>query len=365
VKRFMREAKIMAEHSHPNVVAVRDLVQADGFLFLIMELVRGRDLSQIIFAEGELPADRIVRIGTQMCDALEAIHERGIIHRDLKPANVMILANSRDIVKLLDFGLARPLTRSERPPTTDPAHLVGTPAYMAPELIEWHTIDARSDLYSFGCVLYELATGHLPFPGVTAHEQLAHRISSTPTPMVDVPRSLASVIERLLERSPADRYQSAADARLALEMSLRETRGGFGRTLIGVGGSGDGDASTEPGFPADLARSSDPNLWRPHSDLGLCLTPRATTPEPFMLDSTTVRSQIAEDGSIEPTRELRPRPKVVRIVRVPTDSIEPLPPPPPPPPVPIPEPRRIRRFAVAVPILLAVALLLLAFLAFR
>jgi serine/threonine protein kinase len=223
IKRFLREAKLASKLSHPNAVGVMDFGQTDdGVFYLVMELVTGRTLDDVIKAERIFKPERVVRIAIQICDALEGAHALQIIHRDLKPSNIMLMASGRDLVKVLDFGLAKSTSPDQTSTTmTGAGAVVGTPAFMPPELATGEPCDARSDLYSLGVILYLLGSGRLPFMSDSVHELLALHASDDPAPpMTGVPIGLARVIDKLLAKKPADRYQSAVLARTALEESL-------------------------------------------------------------------------------------------------------------------------------------------------
>jgi serine/threonine-protein kinase len=222
LKRFLREAKLASRLAHPNAVAVLDFGQtSDGMLFLVMELVVGQTLEQIIDDEITLAPARVVRIGIQACEALEAAHAMSIVHRDLKPSNIML--TGRDAVKVLDFGLAKETDGD----SSDQGSILGTPAYLPPERLFGAPADPRGDLYSLGCTLYRAGSGRMPqHGGSLAHNMLASR--QPVPPMTGVPAALAAVIDKLVARDPADRYQSAAEARQALEdaSELAEVRTG-------------------------------------------------------------------------------------------------------------------------------------------
>lgn len=222
IKRFSREAKLASKLSHPNAVGVLDFGQTDdGLFYLVMELVVGKTLDEIIKAERQLSAERIVRIGAQVCDALEGAHALQIVHRDLKPANIMLLAQGRDIVKVLDFGLAKSLAPDQTSTTmTSAGSLLGTPAFMPPELALGQPCDGRADLYSLGCILYLMGSGRLPFVSESAHELIAMHGTQQAPPMTGVPAPLAHVVDRMLEKDPNRRFQTAAETREALEASL-------------------------------------------------------------------------------------------------------------------------------------------------
>jgi len=226
VKRFLREAKLASRLTHPNAVAVLDFNQTDdGLFYLVMELVNGRTLDKVFEEERKLRPERIVRIGMQVCDALEGAHSMQIVHRDLKPSNIMILDRGRDLVKVLDFGLAKSVAPDQTTTTmTNAGALLGTPAFMPPELALGEPCDGRADLYSLGVVLYLLGSGKLPFVSDSAHELIAMHATEVAPPMVGVPSALASVIDRMLRKDPAQRYQSAAENREALESALDALR---------------------------------------------------------------------------------------------------------------------------------------------
>ena len=242
IKRFLREAKLASRLAHPNAVAVLDFGQTDdGLFFLVMELVDGKTLDKLL-AEGPLAPLRAIRIGTQICDALEGAHALSIVHRDLKPANVMILSTGRDLVKVLDFGLAKSLAGEQSSArTTSVGTWNGTAAYVAPEVAGGDAADARADLYSLGCMLHQALRGKLPFWNDNVHTLVAMHLNDPPPKLVGIPRSLAQVIERLLAKRPDDRYANAAEAREALEASLSlhdtlEDGPGFGSTIVGWSG---------------------------------------------------------------------------------------------------------------------------------
>ncbi len=222
IRRFLREAKLASKLAHPHTVGVLDFGSTDdGVFFLVMELVVGRTLNHVV-AEGEVfsPA-RVARIGMQICDALECAHALQIVHRDLKPTNIMLLSHGRDHVKVLDFGLAKSIAPDRAATSmTNVGEMLGTPAYMPPELALGRPCDGRADLYSLGCVLYELSSGRLPFESASPHELIAMHAHDRAPPLVEAPPPLAAVIERLLAKDPDERYPSAADTRAALEAAL-------------------------------------------------------------------------------------------------------------------------------------------------
>ena len=216
-KRFLREARLSSRLQHPTIVSVFDFGQAeDGVLYIVMELLRGRPLMAELGHGQPLALARTIRIGAQICEALDVAHREGIVHRDLKPPNVMLLEGDR--VKVLDFGLAKSFTADDTGITGTDA-LLGTPQYMPPEQILGKDVDHRADLYALGCLLYQMASGRPPFDRNLATNVLlsAHLHDPVPPPPVDVPPALASLIMRCLAKDPLQRPASAVLVRLALE----------------------------------------------------------------------------------------------------------------------------------------------------
>ena len=221
LRRFQREARAVAALSHPNIVTLYSVEEADGVQFLTMELVEGKTLAEVI-PEGGLPLGALLELAVPLVEAVAFAHERGIVHRDLKPANVMLAADGR--LKVLDFGLAKLRPESSVDETTrlltvslTGQAVVGTAAYMSPEQAEGRPVDHRSDIFSLGVILYELACGTRPFGGDTAVSVISAILKDTPRPVSAmnraVPPALERVITRALAKDPAERYQEAADLR--------------------------------------------------------------------------------------------------------------------------------------------------------
>ena len=222
IKRFLREAKLASQLAHPNSVGVLDFGEtSEGMFYLVMELLAGRTLDEILRQEGVFDAKRLVRVGIQICDALGAAHALSIIHRDLKPSNILMLDNSRDLVKVLDFGLAKSLEGDAS--MTRSGAMCGTPAYLAPERACGRPGDHRSDLYALGCVLYLLGSGRLPFVSDSIPVLLRMQVCEPAPPMTGVPAALAEIIDRLLAKDPDQRFQTADALRDALEETLPVT----------------------------------------------------------------------------------------------------------------------------------------------
>ncbi len=220
--RLLREARAASQLNHPNICTVHEVGEADGQAYIAMELVQGQTLSARV-AGGALRTEEVLSYGLQLAEAVGHAHDRGVLHRDLKSANVVITAEGR--AKVLDFGLAKRFSENEidevtrsRASLTAPGAVVGTLAYMAPEQLRGQAADARSDIWALGVVLYEMATGALPFRGQTGFELSSAILNQAAAPVqAKVPLELRTVIERCLEKEPGRRYQRASEVRAALE----------------------------------------------------------------------------------------------------------------------------------------------------
>src|SRR5262245_30948656 len=249
--RFEREAKVLAALNHPNIATLHGMEEADGRHFLVMELVGGQTLGELL-AAGPLTPAAAIDVARQMADALEAAHEQGIVHRDLKPANVKITPD--DKVKILDFGLAKAGTHisandasvmsptlANSPTLTALGHLrdgdvgqgtqvgtiLGTASYMSPEQARGTSGDHRSDVFSFGVVLYEMLTGRQPFHGETISDVLASVLARDPDLAAlpkNLPPRLTELVTRCLEKHPKRRWQAMGDVRYELEVIARTPR---------------------------------------------------------------------------------------------------------------------------------------------
>ncbi len=230
--RFEQEAKAAASLSHPNIVDVYDFgIADDGSPYLIMDYVRGHGLSEIIREEGPLEIDRFISIATQIASALQHAHANGVIHRDIKPANIMLvkIEHGEEFAKLLDFGAAT-LTKESAAGSpqelTQKGNFIGSPLYMSPEQIRGEQADARSDIYAFGCTMYEALIGKPPFRGETALLTMMSHIESTPptfaelAPALEIPERVEAVVQRCIAKEPDQRFQSAAELRKELFKSF-------------------------------------------------------------------------------------------------------------------------------------------------
>jgi serine/threonine-protein kinase len=204
--RFAREARVAAGLSHPNIVTVFDVGEADGRPFIVMELVPGRTLEERLRRDGALPAKDVLAIARQVCAGLEHAHANGLVHRDLKPGN--LIERDDGTIKIADFGIARAVEGTE---LTEAGTVVGTAAYLAPEQAEAGTVTPATDLFALGAVLYELLTGRQPWK-VESLAQLAGRREVTPPELpASTPRGLREAIERSLRPDAEDRPSSAAE----------------------------------------------------------------------------------------------------------------------------------------------------------
>jgi eukaryotic-like serine/threonine-protein kinase len=228
LNRFRREAHSAAGLNHPSIVSVYDTgedVSGDGTPqpFIVMEFVAGRTLRDIIKSEGRLPARRAMEIVADVCAALDFSHRNGIIHRDIKPANVMI--TPQGAVKVMDFGIARAVADNSAT-VTQTANVIGTAQYLSPEQARGESVDARSDVYSTGCLLYELITGVPPFQGdspvAVAYQHVRENPVLPSARNPDVPRVLDSIVMKSLAKNQLNRYQSAGDMRQDLQRALAD-----------------------------------------------------------------------------------------------------------------------------------------------
>ncbi|HVW06157.1 MAG TPA: serine/threonine-protein kinase, partial [Vicinamibacterales bacterium] len=218
-RRFRAEAVTVARLNHPGIATIYELLQHEGQWLMVMEFVRGETLERLCSRKGSLPVDQAADLCMQTLSALAHAHSLGVVHRDLKPANLMVTDGGS--IKIMDFGIAR-VAGTEH--LTSAGFMMGTPAYMAPEQVLGQEIDARTDLYATGVVLYHLTTGRLPFKGDTPLEMAQSRINDTPTPArsvrEDLPAWLAQVLDISLTRAPERRFQTALLFREALRRGL-------------------------------------------------------------------------------------------------------------------------------------------------
>jgi serine/threonine protein kinase len=235
-RRFQREADTIAQLNHPNICTIYEIDRADGRAFIAMECVEGINLKTYM-ARNQLSTGAIVEIALQIAAALGSAHAKGIVHRDIKPGNIVV--SSEGQVKVLDFGLARRFKTADTEElglegSTIPGRPMGTANYMAPERILQLPLDPRSDLFSLGVVIFEMATGRLPFAGASPSETVANVLDRDPAPLTDLspqhPKSLERIVHRLLAKRAGDRFPSAVDLTAAL-VTVHSPHGSLGRRL--------------------------------------------------------------------------------------------------------------------------------------
>src|SRR3954447_14235004 len=245
-ERFSHESEMAASIDHPNVIPVYEAGDQDGLLYLSMRFVEGTDLKALIRAEGRLPAARAASMVAQVAEALDAAHARGLVHRDIKPANILI--GSGDRTFLTDFGLTKHAESASG--LTKTGTWVGTADYVAPEQVQGQHLDARTDVYSLGCVLFEMLTGQIPFPRPTEIAKIYAHLQEEP-PAVDwaalgVPQAMDAVVRRALAKDPAARYQSAGDLGRAAQAAAEERRVAEPERTVAVGAAAAPQATVSP-----------------------------------------------------------------------------------------------------------------------
>ncbi len=293
-RRFRWEAQVLAKLNHPNIVTIYAIEEEEGAHFLIMELVEGKTLDQLIPSVG-MSAEEIFRVAIPLANALAAAHERGIIHRDLKPGNVMVTDDGR--VKVLDFGLAKRQDSAVTPgaaqinahqPETQVGQMMGTIPYMSPEQLQGDSIDPRTDIFSLGIILFEMATGSRPFEGKTWGDLASSILRDKPPSVtmlnVYLPRHLGRIIRHCLEKDPQRRFQTALDLRNELEELQREMLTGdvglrsdsgihSGAAVLRADRDSLSDVRTRPFFGAGEPRGGAGDLLATQPDLSGVATP--------------------------------------------------------------------------------------------
>lgn len=222
VERFRREAQAAANLNHPNIVSLFDFGADGSTYYIVMEYIDGKALADIIKEEGPLMPERAAEIGADVARALERAHAASFVHRDIKPSNIMM--NSHGQTKVTDFGIARALSADNENTVTQTGMVIGTAAYLSPEQAQGAPVDQRSDVYSLGCVLYEMLGGRPPFTGDTPLSVAYRHVRENPNPPSavnpDVPKALDAIVMKSLAKNPANRYQSATEVREDLERYL-------------------------------------------------------------------------------------------------------------------------------------------------
>lgn len=236
LRRFRQEALATSSLSHSNIVAVHDFgATSDGTTYLVMDLVSGRPLSQILKTEGALELERFLNLMQQVASALAHAHEKGIVHRDLKPSNIMISqANGREKVEIVDFGIAKVIGPEEAGQLTQTGEVFGSPFYMSPEQCSGGAVDARADVYSFGCVMYECLCGRVPFSGESVFDTIHKHLNDAPSPLVapkipdEIRSSLELLVLKCLAKSRDHRPQKMSEVEAQIRaLSLKSGAGLF------------------------------------------------------------------------------------------------------------------------------------------
>jgi serine/threonine protein kinase len=313
LQRFQREAEAVAALNHPNICTIHDIGEHEGQPFLVMELLKGHTLKTMITTE-PIASERLVELATQIVDALDSAHAEGIVHRDIKPANLFI--TDRGYAKILDFGLAK-LTEGQADsnsgmPTaagieqnlTSPGSTVGTVAYMSPEQVRGQDLDARTDLFSFGVVLYEMSTGRQPFSGATSGVIFAEILNGGYIAPVRLNPALPDEIERivgkLLEKDRDVRYQTARDLLADLKRLRRDT--GSGHSVVSggpVAGQVSGPVQSPPSAPVPE--------HHPEQPTEVHLTATQSAPPPQAPPSQTSYEQPVGDHPAAPAAPTPPQ----------------------------------------------------------
>ena len=304
--RFLQEARAASRLNHANICTIFDIGEQEGDPYLVMELLKGETIRARV-TRGPMPVEDVLRVATEIADALIVAHERGIIHRDIKPANIILVEKTGGgfQTKVLDFGLAKmdlgDALETTRFDLTSMGTTVGTVAYMSPEQARGEALDSRSDLFSLGVVLYEMATGELPFQGATSALVFVHLLSERPEPIrnvnQEVPKDFERVIMTLLAKKRSDRYQTAGELVDALHKIVLK-RGGAGKSIWGARPSRflSRRESEAPSKPAASEKKQTSDSSKPKD----AISPERTRPS----EGEVVRASSSSDSFLRPVKRI-------------------------------------------------------------
>ncbi len=257
VDRFLSEARALARLNHPHIAILHGLERHDGELHMVMEFVRGETLEQMVERSGALAWTRAVSWCMEALDALDHAHDMGVIHRDIKPANIMV--SGTGVVKVMDFGIARLRGQHRR---TQTGHTVGTPLYMAPEQLRGEEVDARTDVYAMGAVLFELVTGRVPFEADSDYALILRKLQDTPPPLQSLvpgtPPALNDIVQRAMQHEPDARFPTAQ----AFSEALDRVRSERSATSVHTPAAATSQATATPPVPAEAPVSPQGLLGR-------------------------------------------------------------------------------------------------------
>ncbi|MCU1354739.1 MAG: serine/threonine protein kinase with sensor(s) [Acidimicrobiales bacterium] len=274
VARFRREAQAAANLNHPNIVGVYDWGKERGTYYIVMEYVDGRTISDILRTDGTIEPKKAAGIAADVAAALGFAHRKGVVHRDVKPGNVLITAAGE--VKVADFGIARAMTSQGEEDLTQAGSVMGTATYFSPEQAQGQTVDARTDLYSLGVVLYEMASGKPPFtaesPVAIAYKHVQEPVPPLRDKVPDIPPAYEAIVNKALAKNPDDRYPDGAAMRADL-LRFRE-----GRSVAAAGSASPGLAGADPADPPTSATMAVPRAGGPVP--GAVAAPEATASQP-------------------------------------------------------------------------------------
>jgi serine/threonine-protein kinase len=315
-ERFMREARLAASIDHANVVPVHEAGEDNGMLYLAMRFVDGQDLRALVASTGRLDPQRAAAITQQVGSALDAAHERGLVHRDIKPANILVVTNGHDHAYLTDFGLTKHVSTDLG--LTKTGEWVGTVDYAAPEQISGLPVDARTDVYALGCVLYQTLTGEVPYVRDSDVAKIYAHLHDPPKPLsesVDVPPELDAVVQRAMAKDPDERFPSAGDlGRATMAAAAGRTRDTPERN-VAVGAAAPGGETRAS--PAKTSVTPQPDATRAKNTRVIEPSERRSFPKwPLVLAGVLVLAAVAAvlalggGGSDEPkTSADKPKPK--------------------------------------------------------